>query len=109
MSISGQRAYELLEKINFIRPLGEPGEKKAARILMEEIEAIGCKAVMEEFEAAKIPYGFATNSYNYDSDYKKGHLYYQGLGKNHLNSFLKDNRRLPASEHFSPIQNHHGS
>lgn len=50
MSISGQRAYELLEKINFIRPLGEPGEKKAARILMEEIEAIGCKAVMEEFE-----------------------------------------------------------
>lgn len=47
------------------------------------------RSVMEEFEASKIPYGFACNSYNYDSDYEKGHLYYQGLGKAHLNRFLK--------------------
>lgn len=47
------------------------------------------RAVMEEFEELKIPYGFASNAYNSGSNYIKGHFYHPGLGANHLYHFLE--------------------
>lgn len=66
----------------------KPSFRRVEADIIEEAISI-TRSVMEEFEALKIPYGFASNSYNYNSIYEKGHLYYQGLGKNHLNNFLK--------------------
>lgn len=47
------------------------------------------RGVLEEFQEARIPYGFANNSYNHNSEYRKGHYHYPGLGMNHLNTFLE--------------------
>lgn len=46
------------------------------------------RAIIEEFEDSRIPYGFATNARNRTSEYEKGYLVYQGLGQNHLYSIL---------------------
>lgn len=66
----------------------KPSFKRIEGEIIEEAISI-TRAVMEEFQGSKIPYGFACNSYNYDSSYKKGHLYHPGLGTSHLNKFLK--------------------
>lgn len=46
------------------------------------------RAVFEELEENKIPYGFATNAYN-DSLQRKGYFYHPGLGQHHLSAFLE--------------------
>ncbi|MCQ4922517.1 DUF58 domain-containing protein [Tissierella carlieri] len=47
------------------------------------------RAVMEEFEKLRIPYGLASNACNAGSNYIKGHFYHPGLGANHLYHFLE--------------------
>lgn len=59
------------------------------------------RGVLEEFQESRIPYGFATNSYNHNSEYRKGHYHYPGLGQNHLSTFLeilgRVDDRIPSS------------
>ncbi|MBP3323906.1 MAG: M28 family peptidase [Clostridia bacterium] len=50
MEISGKRAFELLNKIGFIREAGSEEELKAANILKEEIESFGLSAELESFK-----------------------------------------------------------
>ena len=50
MNVSGKRAFELLEKIGFIREAGSAEELKAAEILKAEIESFGVEANLESFE-----------------------------------------------------------
>jgi hypothetical protein len=50
MNINGKRQFELLEKMSFVRIGGTAEEKMAADILVEEINAMGLEAVVEEFE-----------------------------------------------------------
>ena len=50
MKICGKREFELLQKIGFVRMGGTEEELKAAKILMEEIEAAGLKPELEAFE-----------------------------------------------------------
>ena len=45
MDISGKRMYALLEKLNFVRLSTFEGEKRAADILVREIEAVGVTPV----------------------------------------------------------------
>lgn len=47
------------------------------------------RGVLETFQESRIPYGFATNANNYQTEYRKGHYYHSGLGQNHLNMFLE--------------------
>ncbi|MDE6836946.1 MAG: Zn-dependent exopeptidase M28 [Acutalibacter sp.] len=49
MEVSGKRAMELLEKLNFTRVAGSPEELRAAELLKAECEAIGVPAVIESF------------------------------------------------------------
>ncbi len=49
MEVSGKRAMELLEKLNFTRVAGSPEELRAAELLKAECEAIGVPAVIERF------------------------------------------------------------
>lgn len=49
MEINGKRAFDLLNRIGFIRLAGSEEELKAANILKAEIEAAGAKAIIEEF------------------------------------------------------------
>lgn len=48
-----------------------------------------CRAVIENMEELKIPYGFATNAYNINVDNNSGHYYYPGTGKSHKDNFLE--------------------
>ena len=50
MKIDGNRAYELLKKMNFIRTAGSPKELEAAHLLQEEIRGIGMDSVLESFQ-----------------------------------------------------------
>lgn len=50
MPINGKRAYELLDKIGFIRTSGSADEKRASEILMDEIRSMGIEAKCEAFE-----------------------------------------------------------
>lgn len=50
MKVNGEREFELLKKIGFIRTAGTPEELKAAEILKEEAESAGVKAWIEPFE-----------------------------------------------------------
>ena len=50
MKICGNREFELLKKIGFIRTAGSPEELKAAEILKEEVEAMGLTAEIVPFE-----------------------------------------------------------
>ena len=58
-------------------------------IKKEPIERAICltRAVMEELQKAKIPYGFATNSYS--TKEKGSQFYHPGLGENQLDYFLE--------------------
>ena len=53
MEISGSRMYELLKKMNFVRLSTFEGEKKAADILVKEIESMGVAPVVETFRAPR--------------------------------------------------------
>ena len=48
--INGNRAFELLNKIGFIRTSGTKQEHLAANILKDEIETIGCSASLDPFK-----------------------------------------------------------
>lgn len=48
--MNGKRAFELLEKIGFVRMGGTNEEAQAALILKEEVEKIGGEAKIEEFD-----------------------------------------------------------
>ena len=50
MKIDGNREFELLKKIGFIRTAGSEEELKAANMIKDEIESIGVDAVIEPFE-----------------------------------------------------------
>ncbi len=50
MDISGKRAMELLEKLNFTRVAGSAEELRAAEILKAECESAGVEAALESFE-----------------------------------------------------------
>lgn len=50
MDISGEREFELLEKIGFVRYGGTPEERKAADIIMEELRSIGVNGTLEPFK-----------------------------------------------------------
>lgn len=50
MEVSGKRAMELLEKINFTRVAGSEEELRAAEILKAECESIGVPAQLESFQ-----------------------------------------------------------
>ena len=50
MPINGKRAYELLDRIGFIRTSGSDQEKEASQILMDEIQSLGIEAMREPFE-----------------------------------------------------------
>lgn len=56
--------------------------------LIEEAIKI-CRATIEELENLKIPYGFATNAYNVNSDYNMEHYYHPGLGKAQCQRFIE--------------------
>ncbi|MBU5428227.1 DUF58 domain-containing protein [Tissierella pigra] len=47
------------------------------------------RAIMEEFEDLKIPYGFISNAHDRNSNYTKGHFYHPGLGNHRLYNFLE--------------------
>lgn len=47
------------------------------------------RAVIEECEEEKIPYGFASNAYNKDTEYNTGYFYPSGLGETHKMRFLE--------------------
>lgn len=66
----------------------KPSFKKVEFDLIEKAISL-TRGVLEEFEAERIPYGFATNSHSFNTGFNKGHYYYPGLGKNHLNQFLE--------------------
>ena len=66
----------------------KPSFKSTEWHLVEKAISLG-RGVLEEFQESRIPYGFATNSYNHSSEYRKGHYHYPGLGQNHLNTFLE--------------------
>lgn len=48
-----------------------------------------CRAVIEEMEDLKIPYGFTSNAFNIDSEHSKEYYYYPGMGKAHKDRFLE--------------------
>lgn len=50
MKFSAKRQFDLLNKIGFVRTSGSYEEKRAAEILLEEIENIGLKGELEPFE-----------------------------------------------------------
>jgi len=65
----------------------EPSWKPIEEDIIEKAISV-TRAIVEEFEDSRIPYGFATNAKNRTSEYEKGYLVYQGLGQNHLYSIL---------------------
>jgi len=66
-----------------MKPCWKPVEED----LIEEAISI-TRAVLEDFEDLKVPYGLATNAYN-DSQERRGYMFHPGLGKPHLNAFLE--------------------
>ena len=78
----------------------KPSWKAVEEELTEKVISLA-RGVMEEFEDAKIPYGFACNEYNSRSDFGKNYFYQPGLGANHLNNLLqvlsRITYRMPSS------------
>lgn len=50
MSISGERAFSLLQKIGFIRCSGTAEELQAAHILLDELKSLGLECTLEAFK-----------------------------------------------------------
>ncbi|MGL5674799.1 MAG: M28 family peptidase, partial [Cellulosilyticaceae bacterium] len=50
MSICGKRAFELLDKIGFVRVGGTTEELKAANILLDELKSVGVEGTLESFK-----------------------------------------------------------
>lgn len=78
----------------------KPSWKAVEEELTEKVISLA-RGVMEEFEDAKIPYGFACNEYNSRSDFGRNYFYQPGLGANHLNNLLqvlsRISYRMPSS------------
>lgn len=53
MAISGNRMFQNLKKLNFVRLSAHEGELKAAKIIADEVEKLGVTPVTEAF---KVPY-----------------------------------------------------
>lgn len=66
----------------------KPSWKAVEEELTEKVISLA-RGVMEEFEDAKIPYGFACNEYNSRSDFGRNYFYQPGLGSNHLDKLLQ--------------------
>ncbi|NLV88287.1 MAG: DUF58 domain-containing protein [Tissierellia bacterium] len=66
----------------------KPSWKPVEEDLIEKVISIA-RAIMEEFEGLKIPYGLACNGYIDQPTNPKNHFYHPGLGQNHLNNFLE--------------------
>lgn len=66
----------------------KPSWKAVEEDLIEKVISLA-RGVMEEFEDAKIPYGFACNEYNSRSDFGRNYFYQPGLGINHLDNLLQ--------------------
>ena len=80
----------------------KPSFKSLEEDLIEKAISI-TRGVLEEFEESRIPYGFALNSNNHDSNNRNANFYPSGLGQNHLNEFLEvlgriDDRVPPSFE-----------
>jgi len=73
----------ILLNIETMKPCWKPVEED----IIEKAISL-TRAVIEEFEDAKIPYGLATNAHNERSE-QRGYFYHPGLGQNHLANFLK--------------------
>jgi len=50
MSTAGKRAYDFLEKLSFVRIAGSDEEKRAAKMIQDEIKAMGLESRVEEFD-----------------------------------------------------------
>jgi len=50
MNISGERAYALMKRLSFIRPMGTQEEKRAAELICGEIAELGLTPVREDFQ-----------------------------------------------------------
>lgn len=85
----------LLLNVETMKPCWKPVEEE----LIEKVISL-TRAVMEEFEHLKIPYGFASNEYNNRIDLGKNYFYHPGLGHSHLYNLLevlsKINYKLPS-------------
>lgn len=66
------------------KPTWKPVEEE----MIEKVISI-VRAIMEEFERLKIPYGLATNGHINIPTNPKNHFYHPGLGQNHLNNLLE--------------------
>ncbi|MCQ2436595.1 MAG: hypothetical protein MJ101_06800 [Clostridia bacterium] len=51
MRISGNRMYDTLKKLNFVRLSTFEGEMRAANIIADEVKAVGVEPVIEAFKA----------------------------------------------------------
>ena len=78
----------------------KPSFKKAEWDLVEKSISL-TRGILEDFQESRIPYGFATNSFNDNSDSMNGHYHYPWLGQNHLTSFLeilgRIDEKIPSS------------
>lgn len=66
----------------------KPSFKAAEWDIVEKAISL-TRGILEDFQESRIPYGFATNSYNHNSEFRKGHYHYPGLDQNHLSTFLE--------------------
>jgi len=66
----------------------EPSWKPAEEELIEKVISL-TRAVMEEFEDSKVPYGFTCNENNNRLDSKKNNIFQAALGKNHHLNLLE--------------------
>lgn len=72
MSISGERAYDLLEKIAFTRTAGSQEELRAANILLDEIRSIGLDGTLESFSVDDTD--FSTVEFHVTEPYDKSYV-----------------------------------
>lgn len=71
----------------------KPSWKPIEEELIEKVISIA-RAIMEEFEKLKIPYGLATNGHITVSQNKTNHFYHPGLGQSHLYNLLETLGRI---------------
>jgi hypothetical protein len=50
MDIKGKRIYDTMKKMNFIRLSTTEGEKSGAKVITDEIKAMGLEPVFEDFK-----------------------------------------------------------
>lgn len=75
--------------VETMKPSWRPAEEE----MIEKVISL-CRAILEEFENLRIPYGLATNAYIDITENKKNHFYHPGLGQSHLYSLLETLGRI---------------